>query len=98
MSVEEEEVDVVEEEEVEEADADADAQGDAAAEQEAGGEEQGSGEATAGAYGAKEVNDQIFEELRLSEAIVSEVKATWAAFLHSADSREAAGEAIYAAL
>merc|ERR1719413_167373 len=49
-------------------------------------------------YSAKDVNDQIFEELRLPQGMVQEVQGTWSLFLHSAESREAAGEAIYAAL
>merc|ERR1740121_2344825 len=53
---------------------------------------------TKGAYNADEVNDQIFDELQLPEDIWSEVQGTWSAFLCSAESREAAGEAIYAAL
>ncbi|CAK0847963.1 unnamed protein product [Prorocentrum cordatum] len=49
-------------------------------------------------YNAKEVNDQIFEELRLPPALVDDVQNTWNTFLRSAESREAAGEAIYAAI
>jgi len=52
----------------------------------------------AGAYNSKEVNDQIFEELRLGAGIAEEVQSVWRYFLSSAESREAAGEAIYAAL
>jgi len=54
--------------------------------------------ATVGQYNAKEVNDQIFEELLLGPGIAEEVQNVWTTFLRSAESREAAGEAIYAAL
>merc|ERR1719394_1066830 len=47
---------------------------------------------------AKEVNTTIFRELRLPANHVAEVRGGWEAFLRSADSREAAGEAIYAAI
>jgi len=65
-----------------------------------GDEGEGSGEvnATVGQYNAKEVNDQIFEELLLGPGIAEEVQNVWTTFLRSAESREAAGEAIYAAL
>jgi len=54
--------------------------------------------ATVGQYNAKEVNDQIFEELLLGPGIAEEVQNVWTTFLRSAESREAAGEAIYAAI
>merc|ERR1712050_313357 len=47
---------------------------------------------------AKDVNDQIFDELILPSDLVDEVQTVWNTFLRSAESREAAGEAIYAAL
>ena len=55
-------------------------------------------EAATGAYNATTVNDKIFEELRLSSDVALEVQLGWKAFLGAAESREAAGEAIYAAL
>ncbi|CAK0857698.1 unnamed protein product, partial [Prorocentrum cordatum] len=49
-------------------------------------------------YNAKDdVNDQVFEELHLG-ALGLEVQQTWNDFLKGAESREAAGEAIYAAV
>jgi len=45
-----------------------------------------------------EVQDKFFEELRLPADTVAEVQATWAAYLKSAGSKDAAGEAIYAAI
>merc|ERR1719326_183668 len=98
MSVEDENVELVEEE------AELVEEGEEVAHEHA--EEEGAeGEATeeeeartAGAYNARDVNDQIFEELRLSEVISEEVQVVWRTFLSSAESREAAGEAIYAAL
>ena len=42
--------------------------------------------------------DHSFEELRLPEDSVHEVNTTWTTFLRTGESREAAGEAIYAAL
>eukprot|EP00443_Scrippsiella_acuminata_P007134 CAMPEP_0115301990 /NCGR_PEP_ID=MMETSP0270-20121206/70149_1 /TAXON_ID=71861 /ORGANISM="Scrippsiella trochoidea, Strain CCMP3099" /LENGTH=112 /DNA_ID=CAMNT_0002719897 /DNA_START=49 /DNA_END=384 /DNA_ORIENTATION=- len=59
-------------------------------------EQQASG--TQGTYTAKVVNDQIFEELVLGPGIAEEVQNVWRTFISSAESREAAGEAIYAAL
>jgi len=46
----------------------------------------------------KEVQDQNFVEVRLSTDVVSEVQEAWSTFISSQSSREAAGEAIYAAL
>merc|ERR1711879_697884 len=43
-------------------------------------------------------NDQVFDELVLGHEIADEVLSVWNTFLRSAESREAAGEAIYAAL
>jgi len=59
-------------------------------------------EDTAGAgantiYTAKDVNDQVFEELHLGQ-LGEEVQSCWNEFLRGAESREAAGEAIYAAV
>jgi len=73
----------------EEAEAEAPAQQDA---------QEASGGGAVGKYNAKEVNDQIFEELVLGPGIADEVQTIWTTFLRSAESREAAGEAIYAAL
>jgi len=55
-------------------------------------------EAATGAYNATTVNDNIFEELRLSSDVVLEVQHGWGAFLVAAESREAAGEKVFAAL
>ena len=44
------------------------------------------------------MNDQVFEALDLGQDVAGEVQATWAALMRNAESREAAGEAIYAAL
>jgi len=68
-----------------------------------GGEEGGldatQGDVNGGAkYNARDVNDQIFEELVLGPGMADEVRNVWQAFLAGAESREAAGEAIYAAL
>eukprot|EP00445_Apocalathium_hangoei_P037432 CAMPEP_0203957016 /NCGR_PEP_ID=MMETSP0359-20131031/89054_1 /ASSEMBLY_ACC=CAM_ASM_000338 /TAXON_ID=268821 /ORGANISM="Scrippsiella Hangoei, Strain SHTV-5" /LENGTH=324 /DNA_ID=CAMNT_0050890821 /DNA_START=38 /DNA_END=1008 /DNA_ORIENTATION=+ len=51
-----------------------------------------------GKYNAREVNDQVFEELVLVGGQAEEVQTVWKLYLSSAESREAAGEAIYAAL
>ncbi|CAK0866717.1 unnamed protein product [Prorocentrum cordatum] len=48
-------------------------------------------------YNSREVNDQVFEELHLGLAS-GDVQGSWRDFLGSAESREAAGEAIYAAV
>jgi len=45
-----------------------------------------------------DINVNSFEELRLEEAVVSGAQDSWRLFINSAASREAAGEAIYAAL
>mmetsp|Transcript_93649 Transcript_93649/g.269625 ORF Transcript_93649/g.269625 Transcript_93649/m.269625 type:complete len:1122 (+) Transcript_93649:131-3496(+) len=52
----------------------------------------------AGAYNANDVNDQVFEELELGLDVAQLVQDAWNVFIQSAESREAAGEAIYAAL
>merc|ERR1711920_827381 len=44
------------------------------------------------------ITDQVFEELILEAGVPQEVQESWNTFLRSAESREAAGEAIYAAL
>ena len=53
---------------------------------------------TAGNYSSKSVNEKTFEELHLGNDLALEVQVSWKAFLSAAESREAAGEAIYAAL
>merc|ERR1711941_240746 len=45
-----------------------------------------------------EINVNSFEELRLDDSVVSNAQEAWRTFINSAASREAAGEAIYAAL
>ncbi|CAE8734516.1 unnamed protein product [Polarella glacialis] len=45
-----------------------------------------------------EVQDKTLEEIRLPEDTVAEVQSTWTAYLNSASSRDAAGEAIYGAI
>ncbi|CAE8629502.1 unnamed protein product, partial [Polarella glacialis] len=45
-----------------------------------------------------EVQDKTFEEIRLPADTVAEVQATWNIYLSTASSRDAAGEAIYAAI
>ncbi|CAE8622846.1 unnamed protein product [Polarella glacialis] len=45
-----------------------------------------------------EVQDKTFEEIRLPADTVSEVQGTWNIFLTSASSRDAAGEALFAAI
>merc|ERR1712060_959424 len=61
-------------------------------------EEQNENSGQKGTYNAKDVNDQVFDELVLGHEIADEVLSVWNTFLRSAESREAAGEAIYAAL
>merc|ERR1712087_353612 len=61
-------------------------------------EEQNENSGQKGTYNAKDVNDQIFDELILGHDMSEEVVTVWNTFLRSAESREAAGEAIYAAL
>merc|ERR1712087_1096294 len=61
-------------------------------------EEQNENSGQKGTYNAKDVNDQVFDELVLGHDIADEVLSVWNTFLRSAESREAAGEAIYAAL
>ncbi|CAE7455446.1 unnamed protein product [Symbiodinium natans] len=45
-----------------------------------------------------EVQEQTFEEMRLPDDIRDEAKESWEAFIQASRSRDAAGEAIYAAL
>merc|ERR1712151_1136565 len=45
-----------------------------------------------------EINVNSFDELRLDESVVLNAQDAWRIFINSAASREAAGEAIYAAL
>jgi len=52
---------------------------------------------TAGAYNAEEVNTEVFEDLVLGAA-AQEVQQVWSMFLRNAGSRDAAAEAIYAAV
>jgi len=47
---------------------------------------------------AAEVNTSSFELLSLPPAVAAEVQMTWSAYLHGAESREAAGEAVLAAI
>merc|ERR1712151_988661 len=54
--------------------------------------------ANAGGTNAGEINVNSFDELRLDEAVVMNAQEAWRIFINSAASREAAGEAIYAAL
>merc|ERR1712151_807816 len=74
-----------------------------AEETEEGEEGEGEGDAsaqatTAGGTNAGEINVNSFDELRLDEAVVMNAQEAWRIFINSAASREAAGEAIYAAL
>ncbi|CAE8618226.1 unnamed protein product [Polarella glacialis] len=45
-----------------------------------------------------EVQDKTFEEIKLPADVVSEVQGAWTAYMNSASSRAAAGEALYAAI
>jgi hemoglobin-like flavoprotein len=47
---------------------------------------------------ATQVNDKEFTELVLEADVIQEVQDTWNGFLKSAESREAAGEAVYSAI
>ena len=74
-------------------------------EEEVEGEEGGDGEEAAesqeveaGIGALKDVADKTFDEVRLPSDVVQEAQEVWQTFLSSASSREAAGEAIYAAL
>merc|ERR1712187_535152 len=57
----------------------------------------GTGEAQGGTSGS-DINVSSFEELRLTEDVVASAQEAWRMFINAAASREAAGEAIYAAL
>jgi len=95
VSAEEE---VAEEEEVE-VDEEAEVDGGEEEEEVAEGEDNG-GEAqdnSANSAGADVVTDS-FGELRLEDAVITGAQEAWRVFINSAASREAAGEAIYAAL
>eukprot|EP00931_Biecheleriopsis_adriatica_P078393 TRINITY_DN5185_c0_g1_i1.p1 TRINITY_DN5185_c0_g1~~TRINITY_DN5185_c0_g1_i1.p1 ORF type:complete len:1127 (+),score=272.86 TRINITY_DN5185_c0_g1_i1:63-3443(+) len=46
----------------------------------------------------KDVQERTFDEVRLPEDVVAEVSEAWTNFINSASSREAAGEAIFAAI
>jgi len=86
-----EEHEEVEDEEMEEVDPDAEEET----------QEEGETEdvaATAKATAGADVNVNSFEELRLSAAVCDASQDAWRAFINMAASREAAGEAIYAAL
>lgn len=60
-------------------------------------EEQGENAAMQGSD-VEEVSTHVFAELHLSPQLAHEVQKTWLAFLNSQSSREAAGEAVYAAI
>eukprot|EP00429_Kryptoperidinium_foliaceum_P014543 CAMPEP_0176039152 /NCGR_PEP_ID=MMETSP0120_2-20121206/19407_1 /TAXON_ID=160619 /ORGANISM="Kryptoperidinium foliaceum, Strain CCMP 1326" /LENGTH=1114 /DNA_ID=CAMNT_0017372547 /DNA_START=67 /DNA_END=3411 /DNA_ORIENTATION=- len=51
-----------------------------------------------GMYSAEDVNDRVFDELQLHPAAARDTQQVWAAYLKAAESPEAAGEAIYAAI
>eukprot|EP00429_Kryptoperidinium_foliaceum_P017564 CAMPEP_0176041224 /NCGR_PEP_ID=MMETSP0120_2-20121206/20446_1 /TAXON_ID=160619 /ORGANISM="Kryptoperidinium foliaceum, Strain CCMP 1326" /LENGTH=529 /DNA_ID=CAMNT_0017374625 /DNA_START=30 /DNA_END=1616 /DNA_ORIENTATION=- len=53
---------------------------------------------TVGAYNAQDINTEAFDELHLDGAMAQEVQEAWAAFVRSAGSKDAAGEAIYGAM
>ncbi len=76
------------EEELEEAEAEAEAEEEAVDE----------GPVDANLSKLKEVQDKSFEEIRLPADVLAEAGQAWTTFITSANSREAAGEAIYAAL
>jgi len=61
-------------------------------------DEDSTGGFSAGIYGPTEVNDTVFEELHMGPDCAEEVRELWSCFLLGAESREVAGEAIYAAL
>ncbi len=52
---------------------------------------------SAGVYNSMTVNDKVFEELRLAPDLALEIQVGWKHFVSSAESREAAGEALYSA-
>mmetsp|Transcript_73683 Transcript_73683/g.134860 ORF Transcript_73683/g.134860 Transcript_73683/m.134860 type:complete len:1147 (-) Transcript_73683:47-3487(-) len=69
--------------------------GDAEAEALAKEEEE---KANAAKNAGSDINTESFDELRLDDTIVQAANDAWRLFINTADSREAAGEAIYAAL
>ena len=88
-----EETELVEEEEEAEQGEEAQEGEEEAAEEEAGDTDQAAVVAK-----LKEVQDKEFVEVRLPADVVAEAQQVWTTFINSASSREAAGEAIYAAL
>eukprot|EP00445_Apocalathium_hangoei_P063872 CAMPEP_0204120780 /NCGR_PEP_ID=MMETSP0361-20130328/7839_1 /ASSEMBLY_ACC=CAM_ASM_000343 /TAXON_ID=268821 /ORGANISM="Scrippsiella Hangoei, Strain SHTV-5" /LENGTH=580 /DNA_ID=CAMNT_0051072017 /DNA_START=40 /DNA_END=1779 /DNA_ORIENTATION=+ len=100
MSLDEDAVDL----ELEEDEVDDDEDEDEENDEEFGVEEKAHGNTSqesagsAGKYNTRDVNDQVFEELVLVGGQAQEVQTVWKLYLSSAESREAAGEAIYAAL
>merc|ERR1719424_1481236 len=66
-------------------------------EAEAEAEEEGES-AAVGATTAGEINTSSLDELHLNDVVVRDAQDAWKQFINSAVSREAAGEAIYAAL
>jgi len=75
------------------------AEGEYETEEAAEGEEKGLGEErTHAKYNSIEVNDKCFDDLILEPDVADEIRASWNIFLHTAESREAAGEAIYSAI
>mmetsp|Transcript_55859 Transcript_55859/g.102400 ORF Transcript_55859/g.102400 Transcript_55859/m.102400 type:complete len:1124 (-) Transcript_55859:82-3453(-) len=82
---------LLEEEEAEAEGEAGDAEADAAAKEE---EERQNAARNAGS----DINTEAFDELRLESAMCQAANDAWRLFINTADSREAAGEAIYAAL
>jgi len=66
--------------------------------EEAAEEEAGDTHQEAAVAKLREVQDKEFVEVRLPADVVAEAQQVWTVFINSASSREAAGEAIYAAL
>jgi len=66
--------------------------------EEAEGEEAAAEVVDASVASLKEVQDQDFVEVRLPSDVVAELQEAWSTFIASLGSREATGEAIYAAL
>jgi len=52
----------------------------------------------AGRDAGNDINTNAFDELRLDQSLITAANDAWRLFISTADSREAAGEAIYAAL
>merc|ERR1712048_327210 len=61
-------------------------------------EQQGAQTTADGGTAGADINVNSFEELRLDAAVVEGAQEAWRTFINMAASREAAGEAIYAAL